>query len=121
MTARVAALFTLCMLTTGAAMVRDVEVTPASELRAASRLARDGDLQADWNKKTTDPLAPEWGLAEAWGWLGGAYLMQGDSQKAITVTEWLEAAWAAIRSVLEYGNAWSHALLFSRGETHACL
>jgi hypothetical protein len=79
MTARVATLFTLCMLTTGAAMVPDVEIPPASELQAASRLARD--------EKTTDPLAPAWGLAEAWGWLGGVCLMQGDSQKAMTALQ----------------------------------
>jgi tetratricopeptide (TPR) repeat protein len=34
-------------------------------------------------EKTSDPLSPEWGLAEAWGWLGGAYLMQGDHEKAL--------------------------------------
>jgi tetratricopeptide (TPR) repeat protein len=34
------------------------------------------------SEKPTDPLAPEWGLAEAWGWLGGAYLMQGDTGSA---------------------------------------
>jgi tetratricopeptide (TPR) repeat protein len=34
------------------------------------------------SEKPTDPLAPEWGLAEAWGWLGGAYLMQGDTASA---------------------------------------
>jgi tetratricopeptide (TPR) repeat protein len=313
MIARFAGLFTLCLLTTGAAMAPVAKVSSARELQAASRLARDGDLQGDWNKlldararlerlvqrhdiaavvhyqlgylewrlsslvymstgfrgqvphwrravseleqavalrpdladahalialcttvllssdpsqadrlrpriesawkaaldpsrtspralllramtvfstpassggsqpqglelwreaiaqlekeQTTDPLAPEWGLAEAWGWLGGAYLMQGDSQKAIPalqraleirkdfwwvsrvampqarrpalmalddgparmrsalvpvrisfgVSEWLDAVWAVLRSVFEYGNAWSHALLFSRG------
>ena len=231
MIARLAGLFTICMLTTGAAMGPVPKITPARELQAASRLARDGDLQGDWNKmldartrlerlathsdiaalvhyqlgylewrlsslvymstgfrgqaphwrravseleqavalrpdladahalialctaalvstdpsqaerlrprmesawkaaldpshtspralllramtvfstppshggsqlqglelwrdaiaqlereKTTDPLAPEWGLAEAWGWLGGAYLMQGNHQKAL--------------------------------------
>jgi tetratricopeptide (TPR) repeat protein len=34
------------------------------------------------SEKASDPLAPEWGLAEAWGWLGGAYLMQGDTTNA---------------------------------------
>ena len=231
MIARLAGLFTIFTLTTGAAMGPAVEITPARELQPASRLARDGDLQGDWNKlldararlerlvqhrdiaalvhyqlgylewrlsslvymstgfrgqaphwrravseleqavalrpdladahalialcttvllstesqpgrsaeaadrkrmesragtgahdsaraaasrhdrlqharlgrrqpvqglelwreaiaqlekeNTADPLAPEWGLAEAWGWLGGAYLMQGDSDKAL--------------------------------------
>jgi tetratricopeptide (TPR) repeat protein len=305
MIARLAGLATICMITMGAAVGPVFEVTPARELQAASRLARDGDLQADWNKlldararlerlvqhrdiaalahyqlgylewrlsslvymstgfrgqaphwrravseleqavasrpdladahalialctaallstdpsqaerlrprmesawkaaldpshtspralllramtvfgtpssyggsqpqglelwreaiaglekeKTTDPLAPEWGLAEAWGWLGGAYLMQGDNEKAVpafqralelrkdfwwvsrvampqakrpalstsgdgtartlsafvrvrvsfVVSEWLEAVWAAIRSVLQQANSWS--------------
>ena len=31
------------------------------------------------------------------------------------VSEWLEAIWAVMRSVFEYGNAWSHALLSSQG------
>ena len=34
------------------------------------------------SEKPSDPLASEWGLAEAWGWLGGAYLMQGDAARA---------------------------------------
>jgi hypothetical protein len=33
--------------------------------------------------KPHDPLTPEWGYAEAWGWLGGAYLMKGDTSKAV--------------------------------------
>jgi tetratricopeptide (TPR) repeat protein len=36
---------------------------------------------------TADPLEPEWGLAEAWGWLGGAYLMRGDTAKAVPAFE----------------------------------
>jgi hypothetical protein len=150
MIARFAGLFAMCMFTTGAAMVPLVEVTPAREPQAASRLARDGDLQGDWNKRA---------------WLGGSYLMRADSQKSMpalqraleirkdfwwvsrvampqarrpapttfddapartrsvlvrvrmsfVVSEWLEAVWAAMRSVFEYGNAWSRALLFSRG------
>ncbi len=147
MIARLAGLFTICMLTTGAAMAPDVEVTPARELQAAS-LAHDGDVQGDW------------GLAEAWGWLGGAKLIQGDSNKAVpafqraleltkdfwwvsrvamvqaqrpalttagndqtrprssvvrvrmsfVVAEWLEAIWAALRNIVERGNAWSRFL-----------
>jgi tetratricopeptide (TPR) repeat protein len=31
-----------------------------------------------------DPLTPEWGHAEAWGWLGGAYLQNGEPDKAVT-------------------------------------
>ncbi len=50
MIARLAGLFTTCMLTTGAAIVPVLEITPARELQAASRLVRDGDLQADRNK-----------------------------------------------------------------------
>ena len=50
MIARLAGLFTICMLTTGAAMGPVLEITPARELQAASRLVRDGDLQGDWNK-----------------------------------------------------------------------
>ena len=38
-------------------------------------------------EKIDDPLAPEWGLAEAWGWLGGAYLMQGEHDKAVPAFE----------------------------------
>jgi tetratricopeptide (TPR) repeat protein len=30
------------------------------------------------------PLAPEWGLAEAWGWYGGALLMNGDFEQAVS-------------------------------------
>jgi hypothetical protein len=150
MIARFAGLFAMCMFTTGAAMVPLVEVTPVRELQAVSRPARDEDLQGDWNKCA---------------WLGGAYLMRADSQKAMpalqraleirkdfwwvscvampqarrpalttfddgpartrsvivrvrmsfVVSEWLQAVWAAMRSVFEYGNAWSRALLFSRG------
>ena len=116
MTARVAALFTLCMLTTGAAMVPDVEVTPASALGAASRLARDGDMQADWNKLLERPslTAFDDGLARMRPALERV-------RRSFAVMEWLEATWTAIRWVFEYGNAWSHALLFSRGEAHAGL
>ena len=50
MIARFAALFTLCLLITGAAMAPVAKVSSARELQAASRLARDADLQGDWNK-----------------------------------------------------------------------
>jgi len=50
MIARLAGLFAVCALIMGAAVLPVPEVTPARALQAASRLARDGDLQADWNK-----------------------------------------------------------------------
>jgi len=36
---------------------------------------------------TSDLPGPEWGHAEAWGWLGGAYLMSSEPDKAVTAFE----------------------------------
>ena len=50
MIARLAGLFTIVMLTMGAATGPQSEDAVVREFRAASRLVRDGDFQADWNK-----------------------------------------------------------------------
>ena len=62
MIARVAGLFTLCMLTTGAAMApAALEVTPA---RTA---CREAIAQLETVTRT-ESTVPDWELAEAWGW-----------------------------------------------------
>jgi len=154
MIARIAGLFLMCMLTMGAAMV-PAEVTPASELQAASRQARDGDLQGDWNKqldarRRVEHLVQhhdiaalvdyqlgyvEWQIRKNFWWVSRVAMPQARRPALTTfndppararsvlvrvrmsfvVSEWLEAVWAAIRSVFEYGNAWSRALLSSHG------
>jgi hypothetical protein len=105
MIARLAGVFTICMLTTAAAMGPDVEVTPSREPHAASRLARDGDLQAD-GSQVVPGFPRALGLKKDYWWVV-------DVRASLVVSEWLEAAWAAVRSVLAHGRAWSRELLFS--------
>jgi tetratricopeptide (TPR) repeat protein len=38
-------------------------------------------------ERTRDIPGPEWGHAEAWGWLGGAYLMNNEPDKAVPAFE----------------------------------
>jgi tetratricopeptide (TPR) repeat protein len=38
-------------------------------------------------ESVADPRGGEWGLAEAWGWLGGAYLMLGEHENAVPAFE----------------------------------
>jgi len=53
--------------------------TLQSDFRAAARTPYAGDLQ-----KTANPIASVWALAEAWGWRGGADLVQVDTSHAKT-------------------------------------
>ena len=135
MIARLAGVFTICMLTTAAAMGPDVEVTPSREPHAASRLARDGDLQAGMSKAV--PGFQRLGLKKDYWWVARVAMQaqlpaltasEEDLARprsalvsvrvSLVVSEWLEAAWAAIRSVLEHGSAWSRERL-SAGERRA--
>ncbi len=114
MIARLAGVFTICMLTTAAAMGPDVEVTPSRERHAASRPARDGDLHAD-RSEGVPAFQRALGLKKEFWWVD---LMRPRSalmgvRVSLVVSEWLEAVWAAIRNVLEQGSAWSREILFS--------
>jgi hypothetical protein len=120
MTGRLAVLIAIGLVTIGsAAALIPVEPQAARELRPASRLARDGDLQADWNRRldARARLEPEWGLAEAWDWLGAAYLRAGEAAKPIPaserglsaiVSEWVLTIWstltAAIQALSRFSN-----------------
>jgi hypothetical protein len=110
MTARVAALFTLCMLTTGAAMApAALEVTPA---RTA---CREAIAQLETVTRT-ESTVPDWELGEAWGWHATARPRSTLARFHIPfVPEWLETVWTAMRSVLQQASAWSRSLLFSDG------
>ena len=137
MSARLAGLFTISMLTMGAAMGPVFQATPARERQAASRLARDGDLQADWNT-LLDAHARLEGLVQhrdIFWWVSRVAMPQADRPALTTcedgpartrstlvrvrlsfvVPEWLEAVWAAIQSMIQQGDAWSREFLFSRG------
>ncbi len=134
MIARLAGVFTICMLTTAAAMGPDVEVTPSREPHAASRLARDGDLRAG-RSKAGPGFQRALGLKKDYWWVARVAMQAqlpaltaseedlGRPRSALVgvslvVSEWLEAAWAAIRSVLEHGSAWSRERL-SAGDSRA--
>lgn len=136
MIARLAGVFTICMLTTAAAMGPDVEVTPSREPLAASRLARDGDLRAG-RSKAGPAFQRALGLKKDYWWVARVAMQaqlpaltasEEDLARprsalvsvrvSLVVSEWLEAAWAAIRSVLEHGSAWSRERL-SAGERRA--
>ena len=108
MIARLAGVLTICMLTTAAAMGPDVEVTPSREPHVASLLARDGDLQAD-RSKAGPAFQRGLGLKDLTR-LRSALV---GVRVSLAVSDWLEAAWTAIRSVLEHGNAWSREILSS--------
>ena len=137
MTARLAGLFTICALATGAAMAPAFDMTPAREPHAASRIAPDGDLQADWNTLVDAHARLErlvqhrdiiwWVSRAAMPHVDRPALTTSDTDPAharsvllrvrvsFVLSEWLEAIWAAMRSVLQQGSHWSREFLFGRG------
>ncbi len=121
MIARLAGLFAISMLTMGAIVGPVLQITPACELQAAGHLVRDVDLRGDWNK-LLDARARLERLVQQRDIAGLVHYQLGclgwRLSSLVHLSEWLEAVWAALRSVLEQGHAWSE-LLFSRGSAAA--
>lgn len=114
MIARLAGLFALSILTMGAVVGPVLQDMPACELQAAGHLVRAADLRGDWDK-LLDARARLERLVQQRDIAGLVHYQLGclgwRLSSLVYLAEWLEAAWAALRSAFEHGHAWSELLL----------